>query len=71
MAKQLVVRLHADGTVDAETFGMHGAECLDHIEALEALLDAQTVSSRFTEDYTSATLADSAPVEVEQTDRTT
>ena len=70
MAKQLVVRLRADGTVDAETIGMHGAECLDHIEALEALLDAQTVSSRFTEAYTAAAVEDVGRLENEQTDRT-
>ncbi|MDW4574534.1 DUF2997 domain-containing protein [Microbacterium sp. M3] len=70
MAKQLVVRLRADGTVDAETIGMHGPECLDHIEALEALLDAETVSSRFTEDYTTASVAGTTEVETEQSDRT-
>jgi hypothetical protein len=70
MAKQLVVRLRADGTVDAETIGMHGPECLDHIEALEALLDAETVSSRFTEDYTTASVAGTTGVETEQSDRT-
>ena len=70
MAKQLVVRLRADGTVDAETIGMHGPECLDHIEALEALLDAETVSSRFTEDYTTASVAGTTAVETEQSDRT-
>ncbi|MDQ7876836.1 DUF2997 domain-containing protein [Microbacterium sp. QXD-8] len=68
MAKQLVVRLRADGTVDAETIGMHGPECLDHIEALEALLDAETVSSRFTEDYTSASVDGVTRLEAEQTD---
>jgi len=71
MAKQLVVRLRADGTVDAETIGMHGSECLDHIEALEALLDAETVSSSFTEDYTSASASDSTSVDAEQSDGTT
>lgn len=68
MAKQLVVRLRADGTVDAETIGMHGAECLDHIEALEALLEAETVSSRFTEDYTTASVEGRSRLEAEQTD---
>ncbi|MFD4957975.1 DUF2997 domain-containing protein [Microbacterium sp. NPDC058389] len=68
MAKQLVVRLRADGTVDAETIGMHGSECLDHIEALEALLDAETVSSSFTEAYTSASTSDSIPIDTEQSD---
>ncbi|MBD3941174.1 DUF2997 domain-containing protein [Microbacterium sp. NEAU-LLC] len=68
MAKQLVVRLRADGTVDAETIGMHGAECLDHIEALEALLDAETVSSSFTQDYTSASISETASQGVDQSD---
>lgn len=62
MAKQLVVKLRADGTVDAETFGMYGAECLDHIEALEALLDAETSSSTFTADYTAVGGADHVTV---------
>ncbi|WP_203580906.1 DUF2997 domain-containing protein [Microbacterium hibisci] len=68
MAKQLVVRLRADGTVDAETIGMHGPECLDHIEALEALLDAETVSSSFTEDYTTASVQGTTAVDAEQPD---
>ncbi|MBW9092535.1 DUF2997 domain-containing protein [Microbacterium jejuense] len=71
MAKQLVVRLHPDGTVDAETIGMQGPECLDHIEALEALLDAETVSSSFTEDYTTASTSAVSSIDDEQSDRTT
>ena len=70
MAKQLVVRLRADGTVDAETIGMHGPECLDHIEALEALLDAQTVSSSLTQDYTTASLDGVTRLAAEQSDGT-
>ncbi len=71
MAKQLVVRLRADGTVDAETFGMQGPECLDYIEALEALLEAETVSSSFTEEYTAvaASTRNAAVVDAEQEDR--
>lgn len=56
MTKQLVVRLRPDGTVDAETVGMRGSECLDHIQELENLLEATTTSSRFTEDYAAAPL---------------
>lgn len=54
MSKQLVVRLRADGTVDAETFGMTGEECLSYISALENLLEATTVQSSFTADYGAA-----------------
>ncbi|SCY60876.1 DUF2997 domain-containing protein [Microbacterium sp. LKL04] len=59
--KKLVVQLRPDGSVAAETFGMTGAECLDYIEQLEALLEAETTSSQFTEDYTrtGATASDS------------
>ena len=67
MVKQLVVKLRADGTVDAETFGMHGPECLDYIESLEALLDAETTSSTFTPDYTAVEAL--AEVEAEQENR--
>ncbi|MDJ1114013.1 DUF2997 domain-containing protein [Microbacterium dauci] len=49
--KQLVVQLRADGSVAAETFGMTGPECLEYIQQLEALLDAETASSQFTDDY--------------------
>lgn len=52
--KKLVVQLRADGSVAAETFGMTGPECLEYIQQLEELLDAETTSSRFTEDYTRA-----------------
>ena len=40
------------------------------VEALEALLDAQTVSSRFTEAYTTAAVEDFGRLANEQTDRT-
>lgn len=60
--KQLIVRVHADGTIDAETVGMYGDECLEYFDALEDLLDAQTASSSYTADYdrTSADTAEAA-----------
>lgn len=65
--KKLVVQLRADGSVAAETFGMTGPECLDYIEQLEALLDAEAASSQFTEDYTR--VATNAEDELRQEDR--
>jgi len=50
--KQLVIKVRPDGTVNAETLNMKGQECLDYIAVLEDLLDAQTVTSSYTEDYT-------------------
>ena len=49
--KKIIVRIGADGTVDAETVGMYGAECLDYFAALEDLLAATTQSSSYTDDY--------------------
>lgn len=51
MGKQIIVRVHDDGTVDAETVGMYGPECLDYFAVLEDILEAETVSSSYTEDY--------------------
>ena len=49
---RITVRVGADGQLTAETHGVTGPKCMDYIELLENLLDAETVSSEFTEDYT-------------------
>lgn len=49
--KQLVVNVRKDGTVHAETVGMKGPECLDYFAVLEDLLEAEVVSSTYTDDY--------------------
>ena len=67
--KKLVVQLRSDGSVAAETFWMTGAECLDYIEQLEALLDAEATSSQFTEDYTRVASAASDSLVQEDRDR--
>ncbi|MFL0565037.1 DUF2997 domain-containing protein [Microbacterium sp. 179-I 1D1 NHS] len=67
--KKLVVQLRPDGSVAAETFGMTGAECLDYIEQLETLLEAETTSSQFTEDYTRTGAAASDSLLQEDRDR--
>ena len=46
----LVVR--EDGSISARTEGIYGDECISKIDVLENLLDALTVDSSFTEDYT-------------------
>jgi hypothetical protein len=53
----VTVVVAADGTVTAETRGVHGPGCLDYIAVLEDLLDATTVSSAFTADYTRGAVA--------------
>jgi hypothetical protein len=48
----VVVRVTPTGSIKAETHGILGEECLAYIAALEYLLEADTVSSTFTADYT-------------------
>jgi hypothetical protein len=66
--KQLVVQVRRDGTVHAETVGMHGAECLDYIAVLEHILEAQTTGSAFTDDYYRTTAEQSTDVVDEDRD---
>jgi len=56
--KQLVVSIRPDGTVHAETVGMHGEECLDYFAVLEDLLDAEVASSTYTADFSATAQAD-------------
>ncbi|MEV4539466.1 DUF2997 domain-containing protein [Asanoa sp. NPDC049518] len=51
---KITVLVAPDGTVTAETQGIHGPACLDYIAVLEDLLDATTVSSAHTADFTQA-----------------
>lgn len=48
MAKRLMIRIRPDGTIEAETQGMKGPECLSYIDKLENLTDAQAVDSWYT-----------------------
>jgi len=49
--KQLQIRIHPDGSIDAQTLGVKGAKCASYIDTLEALLEAKTVVSSYTEEY--------------------
>ncbi|MFD1706126.1 DUF2997 domain-containing protein [Siminovitchia sediminis] len=49
--KKLKIKIAEDGSVFAETIGIKGKDCLEYIELLEELLDAETVDSRYTEEY--------------------
>ncbi|MGQ0623325.1 MAG: DUF2997 domain-containing protein [Sporichthyaceae bacterium] len=51
MGRRLAITVNADGTIDAESLGVFGKDCLDLVPLLERLLDADTVSSSFTDDY--------------------
>lgn len=62
--ERIVVRISPDGQIQAETVGVKGEKCLDSIALLEELLEAEVVSSRFTDEYDQTTNA----TEVQGTD---
>lgn len=49
-----------DGSVTATTHNTRGTDCLPYIQVLEDLLDATTVDSAYTDDW-SRTVATSVP----------
>lgn len=50
-AKQIRVRVFPDGQIKAEVVGVKGQACLDYIEVLEQMLDAEAVDSEYTSEY--------------------
>ncbi len=66
--QRIVVRIAPDGAIHAETQGMKGDACLDFVDALEDLLEAETVNSSFTHEYaeTSTTVEHEVPRELHQ-----
>ncbi|QAY63191.1 DUF2997 domain-containing protein [Xylanimonas allomyrinae] len=63
--QQVVVSVATDGTVTAHTVGIKGSACVDSIGVLEDLLDAATVSSEFTREYTQSSVTADTVVEVD------
>ncbi|MFE8700595.1 DUF2997 domain-containing protein [Cytobacillus sp. FJAT-54145] len=51
MEKRLVIEIGIDGKVKAETVGIKGKACLEYIELLEKLLDAETIDSNYLSEY--------------------
>lgn len=49
--KKIKIRITEEGSIYAETIGIKGKECLEYIELLEQLLDAETIDSNFTKEY--------------------
>lgn len=69
MSEQIIVRVGADGAIQAETKGMKGPKCLVSIELLEQLLDAQVTASSFTDEYTETAAATTNEVDDELSQR--
>lgn len=51
MSKQIKLKIHPDGLVQAEVSGFRGKKCADYISILEQLLDAEAIDSERTPEY--------------------
>ncbi|MFC0187119.1 DUF2997 domain-containing protein [Fictibacillus aquaticus] len=51
MDQRIKIEIGPDGKIKAETLGLKGKECLEFLEKLENMLDAETVDSAFTDEY--------------------
>jgi len=51
MSEQIRIEITPNGEIHAKTIGMDDESCLDLVPILEDLLDAETVSSEFTEEF--------------------
>ena len=49
--KQIRIKISSNGSIEAETLGMKGKDCLKYLERIEQMANAVTVDSRFTEEY--------------------
>ena len=49
--EKIVVKIQVNGEIQVETLGMKGEACLDVIDLMEQLLQAETVDSSYTAEY--------------------
>lgn len=49
--QKLLIRIFADGRVEAETKGIKGEKCTDMIPILEELLQAEAVDAQYTKEF--------------------
>lgn len=54
MKKKIRLEITAAGEIRAKTIGMNDEQCLDYVEILEEILDAETTDSTFTEEFLKA-----------------
>lgn len=62
----LEITVKADGSIIATTHNVTGSACLDYIAVLEDMLEAETVQSSYTADFSRGTVIDSTPEAVQQ-----
>lgn len=49
--KQITIKIGTNGTIEAETHGMKGKECLKYLERIEQMANATTIDSEYTKEY--------------------
>lgn len=49
--QRIRIEINEDGTINVKTLGIKGEACLQYVEIMERLLDAEAVDSAFTEEY--------------------
>ena len=49
--EKIKIELSHDGTISVETIGIYGEKCLDLVNILEDVLEANAFDSNFTDDY--------------------
>ncbi|WP_172195825.1 MULTISPECIES: DUF2997 domain-containing protein [Saccharibacillus] len=51
MDEKLLIRIFADGRIQAETKGIKGEKCTDMIPLLEELLQAEAIEAEYTSEF--------------------
>ncbi|MER1998802.1 MAG: DUF2997 domain-containing protein [Lysinibacillus sp.] len=64
-SEKIIVKIQSDGEIKVETIGMKGEACLDVIELMEQLLQAETIDSAYTAEYYEAKNKNSSTVQNE------
>lgn len=49
--KQIVIRISANGIVDAETLGMHGVECQKYLNQIASITEAVPIESQYKKSF--------------------
>jgi len=64
--QRVKIEIGIDGKIKAETLGIKGKKCLDFIQILEQMLDAETVDSEYTEEYLETNVTTSSEIAVQR-----
>lgn len=66
MDQRVKIEIGIDGKIKAETLGIKGKKCLDFIQTLEQMLDAQTIDSEYTKEYLETSVTTSSEIAIQR-----